>query len=339
MKLQFNSFLAVKNVTNLIVVVCISFLLLACEVPPMDPKQQGYRGVGMENVVNPRIKTNVLANNVSPEPAAKVSSAGPRAGDTFQNVKVLGDLSVGEFTRLMTTMTQWVAPEKGCNHCHVAGDLASDDIYTKDVARSMIQMTRNANSEWTAHVGDTGVTCYTCHRGKPVPSVTWSEMDAPAHAKGIKRADQNIASATVAYSSLPYDPLSDYLNNKNEISVAGKAALPKDPGATILQTERTYGLMMHMSDSLGVNCTHCHNSRSFYDWEQSPAARVNAWHAIRHVRKMNNEYIDGVADILPDSRKGPKGDTLKVNCNTCHRGLNKPLQGVSMLDSYPSLAK
>ena len=38
-------------------------------------------------------------------------------------------------------------------------------IYTKAVARRMIQMTRNINSEWTEHVGNTGVTCYTCHVG------------------------------------------------------------------------------------------------------------------------------------------------------------------------------
>ena len=37
------------------------------------------------------------------------------------------------------------------------------------VARVMIAMTQRTNEDWKAHVGDTGVTCYTCHRGKNVP--------------------------------------------------------------------------------------------------------------------------------------------------------------------------
>lgn len=47
------------------------------------------------------------------------------------------------------------------------------------------------------------------------------------------------------------------------------AALPVrgQSGATIQQTEQTYGLMMHFSNSLGVNCTFCHNSRNFHVWD------------------------------------------------------------------------
>ena len=34
---------------------------------------------------------------------------------------------------------------------------------------------------------------------------------------------------------------------------------------------------------------------------------------------------------------GREGDPLKVNCSTCHQGVNKPLLGVSMLRDYPEL--
>jgi photosynthetic reaction center cytochrome c subunit len=54
---------------------------------------------------------------------------------------------------------------------------------------------------------------------------------------------------------------------------------------------------------------------------------------------MNNVFIDATADILPDSRKGPLGDPLKVNCKTCHQGAYRPLYGASMLKDYPSLAR
>ena len=54
---------------------------------------------------------------------------------------------------------------------------------------------------------------------------------------------------------------------------------------------------------------------------------------------MNNVFINSTADILPDTRKGPLGDPLKVSCKTCHQGAYRPLYGAQMLKDYPSLAK
>ena len=95
--------------------------------------------------------------------------------------------------------------------------------------------------------------------------------------------------------------------------------------------------MVHMSDALGVNCTTCHNSRDFADWSQSTPQRATAWHGIRMARAVNNAYMEPLASVFPAERKGPLGDTLKVNCATCHQGANKPLLGVSMLGDYPEL--
>ncbi|MGD8644633.1 MAG: photosynthetic reaction center cytochrome PufC, partial [Chromatiales bacterium] len=184
-----------------------------------------------------------------------------------------------------------------------------------------------------------GVTCYTCHRGNPVPTYVWATDPGPAHAKGLNPTKQNIAASSVASASLPYDPYTPFLKEANDIRVISNTALPEGSRKSIKQTEWTYGLMMHFSDSLGVNCTHCHNSRSFFAWDQSPPERTKAWHAIRQVREMNLEYIIPTTDILPDSRKGPLGDALKVNCKTCHQGAYRPLFGAQMLKDYQSLAK
>ena len=73
----------------------------------------------------------------------------------------------------MTTITQWVSPEQGCNYCHNPANLASDELYTKVVSRRMIQMTQAINSDWSDHVGNAGVNCYTCHRGLNVPEYIW----------------------------------------------------------------------------------------------------------------------------------------------------------------------
>lgn len=313
--------------------------LVGCERPPVDSVQGGYRGTGMEAIINPRTLEEQVQANMPPKSLPPAAAQGPRARDVYQNVQVLGDLSVAEFVRLMTAITSWVSPEQGCNYCHEEGNFASDAVYTKQVSRVMMGMTQRANQDWQAHVGPTGVTCYTCHRGQPVPAAVWATDPGQPHARGIASAQQNIASETVAYSSLPYDPLTPFLLNDSDIRVISNSALPEGSRKSIKQTEWTYGLMMHMSDSLGVNCTHCHNTRAFSEWEQSPPARLKAWHAIRQVREMNKDYIGSVADILPDNRKGPLGDPLKVSCNTCHQGAYKPMYGARMLQDYPSLSR
>ena len=87
----------------------------------------------------------------------------------------------------MTAMTNWVSPQQGCAYCHNNENLASDELYTKVVARRMIQMVRHINADWKQHVAGTGVTCYTCHRGQPVPANVWFQNPGPPQAMGIAR--------------------------------------------------------------------------------------------------------------------------------------------------------
>ena len=157
---------------------------------------------------------------------------------------------------------------------------------------------------------------------------------------GNKRGG-NTPAQTVAYASLISDPFTDYLAGKDNIRVGGKEFPTAASKAAIQSTEKTYGLMMHMSQGLGVNCTFCHNSNNFAKWEDSRPQRVNAWYGIRMVRDTNNNYISALGGVWPangkgayGNRRGPHGDPLKVNCATCHQGVNKPLNGVSMLKDY-----
>ncbi len=97
--------------------------------------------------------------------------------------------------------------------------------------------------------------------------------------------------------------------------------------------------MMNFSQSLGVNCDYCHNTRAFRDWDQSPPQRATAWYGIRMVRDLNNNYLDPLTKEFPASRLGPLGDGPKVYCATCHNGVYKPLFGVSMAKNFPELTK
>jgi photosynthetic reaction center cytochrome c subunit len=321
-------------------------LLVGCERPPVQTVQGGYRGTSMGQVYNPRITAQDVAKNTAPASLPAAAAEGPKAKDIYQNVKVLGDLSVGEFTRHMASITAWVAPDQGCAYCHNLANLADDSKYTKVVARRMIEMTQHVNADWKKHVGDTGVTCYTCHRGKPVPAEIWF---APADRKYAANsvmgdlAGQNIANKAAVLSSLPYDPFTPYLKDAQPIRVNGNEALKLTGAganrASTKQAEHTYSLMMHMSDSLGVNCTFCHNTRNFASWTEAPPQRVTAWHGIRMARDLNNAYMEPLTATFPAQRLGPKGDVAKVNCATCHNGAWKPLYGAAMAKEHPELLK
>lgn len=320
-----------------------SLLALAgCERPPVETTQQGFRGTAMQHTVNPRIAAKEAAARVeAPEDAPPAGSEGPKAGQIYQNVQVLGGLSIAEFNRHMNAITQWVAPEQGCNYCHTPGNFADDSPYAKVVARRMIQMTQALNSQWKVHTGATGVTCYTCHRGQPVPSNLWFKPLVPkgnaAPGSGMGNDfGQNKAEPSIASASLPYDPFSSYLEGEETIKVYGSEPLPQGigKGATIQQAEKTYALMMHFSKSLGQNCTFCHNSQAFSHWVPK---KVTAWHGIRMERDINNSYVTPLTSVVPPDRLGPQGDIGKAYCATCHQGQNKPLGGKEMARLYEGL--
>jgi len=238
-------------------------------------------------------------------------------------------------------MTSWVAPQQGCPYCHEAADLASDALYTKVVARRMLQMTRAINDGNKAHVANTGVTCYTCHRGQNVPAYIWFLDKGPKTASGPagNRAGQNTPAPAIGLTSLPFDPFTPFLEQDNEIRVISTSALPTGDHKSVKQTEWTYALMMHISQALDVNCTYCHNTRSFAEWDASTPQRAVAWYAIRTVREINADYLVPLKPVYPPNRLGPNGDPPKANCTTCHQGAFKPLYGAPMLKDYPELGR
>ncbi len=297
----------------------------------------------MHQLANPEAERVLRLANVLPDPVDKASPDGKRAKDVYKNVQVLGDLSEDQFNRVMVSLAFWVAPQAGdnagCAYCHNTDNMADDGLYTKKVARRMLQMTRHINQDWKAHVGTTGVTCYTCHRGQPVPSFVWYDNPGAPRALGFAATNDGMGHPNKinGATAMQIDPLSATLENKGPIRIQATSAYPSNYGGSIQATEQTYSLMIHISESLGVNCTFCHNSRAFENWSESTPQRVTAWHGIQMVRDLNANYLDPLKGTFPANRLGPTGDSPKVSCATCHQGVNKPLYGVSMAKDYPEL--
>jgi photosynthetic reaction center cytochrome c subunit len=326
-------------------------VLFTFERPPVETQQRGFRGTAMELVHTPRALREIVARNIPPEPTEKVEPAGQKASEVYENVQVLGDLDAAEFNRLMIAITAWVSPEQGCNYCHNVENMASDEVYTKHVTRRMLQMTKAINANWQTHVRETGVTCYTCHRGQPVPAYVWHTEPGRSSSMLAGSGGQNLVSSAAALSSLPYEPFTAFFQDSLPIRVNGTTPHGPNNRASIKQAEWTYALMMHFATATGQNCTWCHNSRNFGSWVDAPPTRVNAWYGIRMVREINNDYITPLTPLWranpagpPEAgsaaklaRLGPHGDALKANCMTCHQGAYRPLLGAPMLRDYPAL--
>jgi photosynthetic reaction center cytochrome c subunit len=330
----------------------LGLVLAGCEAPPPETKQVGFRGVAMEQVKNPATVAALAALNEKPEVIPPGDNTGPRASQIYQNVKVLGDLSETEFTRIMVAMTAWVAPGgvagsdegQGCSYCHNLNNMADETKYQYKTARRMISMTREINSTWSSHVGATGVSCYTCHRGMPIPANTWFAGGGKAGEPAVMttpfagaRNGQNTPGVNVGFASLPTDPFSALIEKAGTIRMTGITALPTRTGETLATTEQTHALMMQMSTGIGANCTFCHNSRAFSEWKDAPPQRVIAYHGIRMLRDVNTNYLAPLNTTYPAAKLGPEGDAAKAFCATCHQGVQKPVNGAAMLGDYPEL--
>lgn len=101
-----------KQLTLPAVAVVASVVLLGCERPPPETVQIGYRGVAMEQNFNPRLLEANIKANLPVESLPPSAPGGPKVSDVYENVQVLKDLSVAEFTRTMVAVTTWVSPKK-----------------------------------------------------------------------------------------------------------------------------------------------------------------------------------------------------------------------------------
>jgi len=333
--------------------VVVAGLIIAWGQPlPGDSLQTGPRGTGMSV---PEFDRDRLA----PDPsiadfyteAPYVPEGGePLARDVYQNVQVLGDLTEDNFLRLMNAFSAWVAPDEGCAYCHGDVDLeeyGQDNLYTKVVARNMIQMTQSINEGWDGHVNankQVGVTCYTCHRGENVPSDIWFRMGPVNEATAGWSSIQNRATSMSQFTSLPSDALETYLLNYGRIGVhdleSRVAGSPADAGFPSIQdTERTYALMNYVANSLGVNCVFCHNSRAFYDGAEVTPQWGTESLGIGMVQEINNDWLVPLRDTYPPERLGPvHADAPKAACKTCHKGYQQPMQGLNVIADWPELA-
>ena len=336
---RFHPYKTAAWVGGIIVALVAWGLASTLQTLPMASVQLGYRGTGMIE------QYNIAASDVNiplntPTAYPPITPAGQPASAVYKNIQVLKTVDANDFLRVMASLAQWVAPQVGCAYCHSVANMASDVVYTKEIARHMLLMTQYINENWRSHVGAAGVVCGTCHRGQGAPQYTWTFQLPPGglHGFAATTTGENLPSPAADLSSLPSDPYTPFLLNADPIDVQGATALPNGNRKSIEQSNWTYALMMHFAHSLGVGCNYCHNSRAFSIWDQGTPNRLTAWYGIEMVRDLNNNFMVPITNIFPVSRRGPMGDVAKINCQTCHQGAYAPYYGAHVIASYPELA-
>ena len=208
-------------------------------------------------------------------------------------------------------------------------------------------MTQNINENWAGHVqanAEVGVNCYTCHRGQNVPSDIWFRITPLGDTMEGWGAVQNRVTMQSQYTSLPSDALETYLLEDQPIGVhdfqSHVDSDPTDPNtATWQDAERTYSLMNYVSNSLGVNCTFCHNTPRLQRRRAGDAAMGDRQPRHRDGAGDQPRLPRAAQDAYPEPRLGPvHGDAPKAACRTCHKGYQQPLQGRNVIADWPELA-
>jgi photosynthetic reaction center cytochrome c subunit len=109
---------------------------------------------------SPSPSSSVELPSLDPLPAA---SKEERAEHKYKNIQLLKGLPSDRLMPIMFAFKSSLGVD--CTYCHIKDQFEKDDKSTKQMARKMITLVRDAN----AKLASARVSCFTCHRGQPRP--------------------------------------------------------------------------------------------------------------------------------------------------------------------------
>ena len=158
------------------------------------------------------------------------SAVGLTVEQADKNIKVLNGMPESQLIPTMKFIT--VSLGVACTYCHVMKDgqmdTAADDKETKRIARGMMKMVMQANA--TTFHGEPQISCYTCHRGQPIP------QGAPSFPVALKLMPPPGAPPPQSPSPTPPLPAANEVLNNYTNAIGGRAAIEKIKSAVIRGT-------------------------------------------------------------------------------------------------------
>lgn len=247
-----------------------------------------------------------------------------------QNAQVLEGWNT---TQIWGYMTTYMAGglQVDCSYCHALGNFGAETLeeyeaaggneeqwQNKKTARAMLLMVQDLNQNWITQLSDDNIQvaalpddvpnfnaekkpsgaqiiCATCHYGQP-NFQAWSSEDE------MHAVPDNYRLPLKAEDG-------SYTANEDVINAA-LLVTGKDDQYSLDDVQYNQHTMTHMNNSLGVGCTHCHNSRWFPSWEQP--AKYYSYTMLRMSQHIMNEY----------SEEWMNGQ--EPSCYMCHQGAIRP---------------
>jgi len=201
------------------------------------------------------------------------------AEDVYQHVEIFKGKPAVRLLPAMDALRGLLGVD--CSHCHTPIDWANESKPTKEKARTHFRMIGYINHNYFADKN--GATCWTCHRGNAKPAA-WQRDEARV---------QRVAALMHVPDDAGSKPAEQVFKNIRSLKGVPAGRFPI--------------IMSMFSESLGVECSHCHNQSDFSSDEKP--TKVKARKMLTMVTATLREYYGG---------SGP------IGCYTCHQAKVKP---------------
>ena len=195
----------------------------------------------------------------------------------FKDIDILKGKPAGQLMPAMQAISGSIGVS--CLYCHTQYEWEKNDKAPKQTARKMFRMIRFINEKYFP--GENKVSCWTCHRGHPEQGRP--SPNAPQEAEKLIHIDPADANK----------PAEQVFHNIQMLKGVPAGRLPR--------------VMNFFSNSLGVQCSHCHVPDQ---WEKEDKE------AKQTARKMLNMVHDIIQTFY--------GNQGQIGCFGCHEGKVKP---------------
>jgi hypothetical protein len=178
------------------------------------------------------------------------------AEQAYPNIEILKGIPAERVPAIMAMFSRSLGAP--CTHCHVEGALDRGDKAQFAKAREMFRM-----QNWIAQNVKIESTCWTCHRGNPIPA-PGPQIDTSLWPVSLELpVEQGAQPASNVYRNLTF-----FNSRVSELK----------------------STMLFMSASLGVGCSHCHVAGA-WEKDDKPAKNVARLMLVM-VRDTRREFTD-----------------------------------------------
>ena len=262
---------------------------------------------------------------------AAAQNARPQvAEEAFKNIKVLRGASAENFNQGMHLISGALGVE--CEYCHVERDFVSDDVKKKDIARDMITMTADLNRRMFK--GEAVVTCYTCHRGHPIP-VAVPELPAGEYFKEPPPPPAMPMATEVLSKYITALGGEQNLRKITSRVITAQQNIPTGPGgviptpATVEILQKAPNLVLRTAKTKDLTQLSGADARG--PWVQDARGRVNAPAIeLERIRETRNADFYEPLDIAKTFPKMTVEGKEKIGMNEAYVVVGVPADGIAV---------